>query len=125
MPRKKTVQPAPIDIIVENGLVIEVMDDADHAIYRGSHKAHELELRRMRVIEAILDLYVQAKGVISSTDKGPLKSASALDIYIQLNGILPEIIDGGAIRKRIYPFVKAYIEMLIQLKNEPPHPKTS
>ena len=125
MPRKKTVQPEPVETIVKNGLVIEVMDDADHAIYRGSHKVHELERRRMRVIEDILDLYVQAKGMISSTDEGPLKSASALDIHIQLNDILPEITDEGAIRKRIYPYVKDYIEMLIQLKNELPHPKTS
>lgn len=120
MPRTKTVQPKPIETIEKNGLVIEIMDDNDHEIYRGSHNVHKLERRRHRVIENIVDLYVDEKGVIARTDKGPLKSASALDMHIQLNGILPEITDGGAVRKRIYPYVKAYIEILIQLKSKSP-----
>ena len=117
MPRKKTVQPEPIETIVEDGLIIEVYDDNDYEICRGSHKVHEFERRCWRVIESIIDEYVQAHGVIADSNTGPLKSAAALDMHIQLNGILPEITDSGAIRKRIYPHDKDHVDMLIQLKS--------
>ena len=58
MPRKKTVQPAPIEIIETNDLIIEIHDKYTRAIGPGLDKkfiAHALE---MQILNGLVDMYL-------------------------------------------------------------------
>jgi len=120
MPRKKTVQPEPDQIIwIDQECYAEVRGPGSYEIFRGSHKVNELEDRRCRALNSVIDLYVTPSGVISNTDKGPLRSAAEFDAYLVRNNVLPEITDGQAVRKRIYKWVKEQTEIFIKCKQSP------
>ena len=58
MPRKKTVQPEPLEIIdLGEGHLAEVRDDTCQEIGRGKHKTHEYLKKHDRVLEMVMEDY--------------------------------------------------------------------
>jgi hypothetical protein len=77
MPRKKTVQPKPLERFhLEDGTEIDIIDNTCWPIGRGQHAARGFETQRMQpIIENIISIYMgpngpqEAKEILSSTGK--------------------------------------------------------
>ena len=63
MPRRKTVQPAPLETFTcEDGLIIEVRDENCAEIGRGLHKRNVYETKRNEVVALVAKDYLSPAG---------------------------------------------------------------
>jgi hypothetical protein len=115
MPRKKTVQPEPTETFtLDDGTIVEVRDDGTKLIGRGSHKHDTLYELRVRILEWV---YFSLEGP-KPVKRDFMKSASALEAEMARSGLFPEVTDLGAVRKRIYPWVRDHLGVLTKLVEE-------
>ena len=61
MPRKKTIQPMPIEIHQADGMTIDVYPDDDRPIGRGLGNRNQSEDRTTRAISWLADLHLSKK----------------------------------------------------------------
>lgn len=127
MPRKKTVQPDPkiIHVCDEGRLIVEERGEGFNIIGRGLHKRDAHEELRIKVLDWVVDHYLSIDGPIK-VENDFMKSASDLDTAMSLTGKFPEITDIGAVRKRIYPWVRDHLAILrkcVEEKNRKKSPK--
>ena len=118
MPRKKTVQPLPVESVDFGDVVVEVWEDGVYPIGRGLHKQAQFIELCSRIFEFVVPHYVTTDAVLSDLDGGIMRSASALDAALALSGRFTDIQDLGSVRKRIYPKVRQDLEALINAKRE-------
>ena len=120
MPRKKTIQPEPIErFTLEDGTIVEVRDMNTWEIGRGLHMQRDHELLRGKILAWVADIYLSPQDPKVVKDDF-LKSASAFDIALQKSGHYPKELagDDGPVRKRIYPYVIKHIAILKKLVEE-------
>jgi hypothetical protein len=122
MPRKKTVQPAPLDsfpLTLEDGsaVEIEIRDETCNIIGRGLHKRDKHQALCDRILEYVVSRYLSPNGPKRINDPF-MDSARELDAEMARSGLFTEITDLGSVRKRIYPYVKARLDILTKLVNE-------
>jgi hypothetical protein len=113
MPRKKTVQPDPIDTFELDGgrVTVEVRGEGFNIIGRGLHKRDAHHELRVKALEWVVDHYLSISGPIKVKNDF-MKSAADLDRAMTISNKFPEITDIGAVRKRIYPWVRDHLAIL-------------
>ena len=115
MPRKKTVQPPPLEssiLTLRDGSTVEleIRDETCNIIGRGLHKRDKHQALCDRVLEYVVDKYLSAKG--PKKLRNPfMNSAKDLDAEMARSGLFPEVTDFGSVRKRIYPYVKLHLDI--------------
>ena len=112
MPRRKTVQPEPLELFVlENGTEVEIRNARTALIGRGLHKQDMFSLKYDKILEAVFDDYCHKKSdgsekyYYQSPKNDYLKSASRFAREFALRGYAGLEGDDSALRKRYYPEV--------------------
>ena len=127
MPRKRTVQPEPLEsftIKSDDGSIVEVekRDETCNIIGRGLHKRDKHEDLCNRIFEYVASIYLSPKG--AKKVKQPfMGSARELDAELARSGLFPEVTDLQSVRKRIYPNVKRQLGIFtkaLEQKNKAP-----
>ena len=124
MPRKKTIQPAPIQTIyVHDGIAsfeIEIRDNSCYLISRGSHKRDAYNEKLWKVMEHVVQDYLSpsgrkimpkrmySTGELNNYLESPSKFATQFEIW-GYSGIDGE--DPSAIRKKLYTDVKRELKI--------------
>ena len=123
MPRKKTVQPEPLESIqLPNEVVVEIRDDGCRVIGRGLHKVDAFEKKRDAVLQMVIDDYFKP-GESSSdrwvyredlTDAADyLATATRFARWMELHGYAgTEGKDDSALRKKLYPEILIHVKSL-------------
>ncbi len=114
MPRKKTIQPNPIESFsLEDGTIVEVRDETCLETGKGLYKRHEYEAIRDAVLEQIFSTYVDKKGkkTLGHRDNDILKSGYTFDKWYVLNRFPDR--DESQIRKKLYKDIKTNIKVYI------------
>ena len=114
MPRKKTVQPDPLEsLILDDGTIVEIRDESCQIIGRGLHKRDAYENNRDNVLEKIVPIYVDRNGkkTLGRRQMDPLKSAAEFERWYTLQGF-PERNETD-VRKRLYKDIKSQIKVYI------------
>ena len=119
MPRKKTVQPEPLETFtIDDGrITVEIRDGSCNIIGRGLHKRDTHEELRVQVLDWVVSHYLSSEGP-KTIKHDFMKSASALDAEMSLSRRFSEISDKGSVRKRIYPWVREHLDILTKLVTE-------
>ena len=119
MPRKKTVQPEPLETFtIDDGrITVEIRDGSCNIIGRGLQKRDTHEELRVQVLDWVVSHYLSSEGpkVIKHDF---MKSAAALDAEMSLSDLFPEVNDLDSVRKRIYPWVREHLDILTKLVTE-------
>ena len=105
MPRRKTVQPKPLETWIEDDYVFEVRDEACREIGRGLHKRDAYLTKRDRVLEWVVPIYLSSEGPKSLRSEDDfLRSGGAFarKVAEQMPDLLPASGELDAIRKRLY-----------------------
>ena len=115
MPRKRTVQPEPLEsstIKLDDGflLEVEIRDETCNIIGRGLHKRDKHQALCDRILEYIAGIYLSPKGV-KKVRQPFMGSARELDAEMARSGLFPEVTDLQSVRKRIYPNVKLQLDI--------------
>ena len=108
MPRKKTVQPPPLEeITLSDGIVIEVRDGTCYLVARGSHKRDQYEEKLWKVMDTVVTDYLLPTGNRVAPKKGDyLENATVFAKRIQCEKYFsPGGEDDSALRKKLYPDV--------------------
>ena len=110
MPRKKTVQPDPIDAFTINDevlgdVLVEVRGDGTWEIGRGQHMKNKYDEWFSEVLVWVADQYLTSDGPKrrSSTQVDILKSAAVFDRALQRSLFYPDYPETTSVRKRLYP----------------------
>lgn len=114
MPRKKTIQPDPLEsYTLEDGTIVEHRDETCQEIGKGLHKRNEYEAIRDAVLEQIFSTYVDKKGkkTLGHRDNDILKSGYTFDNWYVLNGFPDR--DESQIRQKLYKDIKKNIKIYI------------
>lgn len=113
MARKKTVQPDPLYTfeLDKECVTVEVRGEGYNIIGRGLHKRDAHHELRVKILGWVVDHYLSIKGSINLKDDF-MKSAADLDRAMAISNKFPEITDIGAVRKRIYPWVRDHLGIL-------------
>ena len=121
MPRRKTVQPLPLQIIEYDEFFIEVRDRSTALIGRGFHTKQDFA----ETLEQIFD-FVVPKVFVKKIDgnwqiKDPtfLKNPSKFARECELRGINRE---SSSLRKRYFPAVKDWLEAISAAINQAQSP---
>ena len=117
MPRKKTIQPAPIQTIyVHDGIAsfeIEIRDNSCYLISRGSHKRDAYNEKLWKVMEHVVQDYLSPSGrKLIPRNADYLRSAATFTNQFEIwgySGIDGE--DPRAIRKKLYTDVKRQLKI--------------
>lgn len=117
MPRKKTIQPAPLEIIyVNEGIAsfeIEIRDNSCYLISRGSHKRDAYNEKLWKVMEHVVQDYLSPSGrKLIPRNADYLRSAATFTNQFEIwgySGIDGE--DPSAIRKKLYTDVKRQLKI--------------
>ena len=105
MPRKKTVQPPPLEeITLSDGIVIEVRDDTCYLVARGSHKRDKYEEKLWKVMDTVVTDYLLPTGNRVAPKKGDyLASGIVFAKHLHLKGYGSSSgEDDSAFRKKLY-----------------------
>ena len=89
MPRKPTVQPGPLQVIVTKGLLIEIRDKGTREIGRGKNKAFESSELHFQVLHGLVDMLlseVKSKRIEALEYLEGHRVISKLARYLQLCG---------------------------------------
>jgi hypothetical protein len=124
VPRKKKVQPKPIETIrftYRDGEVCDFLifgDDVKvslnkegNIITKGSNNALKHDDLVDRITEWVAGIYLSPQG-LKKVKTDFMRSAKGLDTAMVLSGNFPEVTDSefGSVRKKIYPEVKLRID---------------
>ena len=118
MPRKKTIQPAPIQTIyVHDGIAsfeIEIRDNSCYLISRGSHKRDAYNEKLWKVMEHVVQDYLSPSGrKLIPRNADYLRSAATFTNQYDLWGYGGfSGADPNAIRKKLYTDVKRELKIL-------------
>lgn len=109
MPRKKTIQPEPLETftIDEGRITVEIREGSCNIIGRGLHKRDTHEELRVRVLDWVVGHYLSSEGR-RAIKHDFMKSASALDAEMARSGHF-------CIFRRIYPWVREHLDILTNL----------
>lgn len=90
MPRKKTVQPKPLErFYLKDGTEVDIIDETCWPIGRGQHSARDFETQRLEpIIENIMSIYIGQNGPQKA--KKILSSGTAFADHLSLLGIFGE-----------------------------------
>ena len=117
MPRKKTIQPAPIQTIyVHDGIAsfeIEIRDNSCYLISRGSHKRDAYNEKLWKVMEHVVQDYLSPSGrKLIPRNADYLRSAATFTNQYDLWGYGGfSGADPNAIRKKLYTDVKRQLKI--------------
>ena len=117
MPRKKTIQPAPIQTIyVHDGIAsfeIEIRDESCNLISRGSHKRDAYNEKLWKVMEHVVQDYLSPSGrKLIPRNADYLRSAATFTNQYDLWGYGGfSGADPNAIRKKLYTDVKRELKI--------------
>ena len=116
MPRKKTIQPEPLETftIDEGRITVEIREGSCNIIGRGLHKRDTHEELRVQVLDWVVRHYLSSEGR-RAIKHDFMKSASALDAEMARSGFFPEVTDLDSVRRRIYPWVREHLDILTKL----------
>jgi hypothetical protein len=108
MPRRKTIQPDPIEThtftIDGEPYLVEVRGEGSQEIGRGQHKKNRYEKWRDKVLEWVAEQYLSPCGLKSITSENDiLKSPSTFSRALQKTDLYPLSGDDSSVRKRLYP----------------------
>lgn len=119
MPRKKTVQPDPIDAFTFNDevlgdVLVEVRGDGTWEIGRGQHMKNKYDNWLSEVLDWVVSQYLTPKGPKRRvrTQVDILKSAAEFDRALQLSPFYPEHPESTSVRKRLYPDILRHMNAL-------------
>lgn len=123
MPRRKTIQPEPLQAFkLDDGTVVEVRDNTCWEVGRGSHKRDAFIAGRDKVLEMVFDDYFKPvpkdavggtfRYVRPSPEDDYLSSASKFVEKCAFKGFLGESGDDSAFRKRMYPEIMSNVNAL-------------
>ncbi len=105
MPRKKTIQPAPLEIFhLDDGTPVEIRDETCCEIRRGSHKTDSYVQKRDHVLEKVFNDYLDARKGRVKPKTDYLSTATRFAGECELWGF--GSVDGNddsALRKKLYP----------------------
>ena len=114
MPRKKTVQPDPLEYFtLDDGTIVEIRDESCKIIGRGLHKRDAYEINLDHVLEKIIPIYVDRNGrkTLGLRQMDPLKSGAEFERWYTLQGF-PERNETD-VRKRLYKDIKSKVKVNI------------
>lgn len=86
MPRKKTVQPKPLQVICTEDLEIEIRDSATQLIGRGLDKKFESDELNNQVLLGLVDDLLSGDRNRIKRAEGALSSNQKMSTYLQLAG---------------------------------------
>ena len=113
MPRKETVQPAPLEsLMLPDGTLVEVRDDTCWEKGRGQHKVNQYEQKRDGVLEDVANDYLTRDGRKAFT---PDYMATGKKFARKCEGwglSGEEGLDDSALRKKLYNDIKKQINIL-------------
>lgn len=118
MPRKKPVDPAPLQVIEDNGVIIaEVRDETCWIMSRGAHKTRQYHLDRLNpLLNWAVEKYFgfDKEGNRSAPpDTEFMQSASKFSAEYQKSEYAPiDGTDDSSIRKKLYKDVQQHITAL-------------
>lgn len=113
MPRRKTIQPEPLEILtVEDGLVIEIRDAATRLIGRGEDKKFDAEEMENKVLLALVEELQSGDGERVEAAAAVLKSDRAVAKYLTDRWML---LDGRHARRH-GARIRRHYQLLLDLK---------
>ena len=121
MPRRKTIQPEPLERFEVDGIEVEVRDGETWPIGRGLHKQKEWELKADKMLEKVFEDYSKPHPHIKDrrilqprpTDKDYTHSASAFAREMEGTEFVdPGATDDSSLRKRTYKHVKMHLSIM-------------
>ena len=132
VPRRKTIQPEPLERFDIEDAEIIVLDAATWPIGRGEHKRMAFQARADRMLEKVFDDYtVQDARSPANSDlrqldlpnerKDYMASASKFARQIEMYEEVECGVDDSSLRKRIYPFVRHAVAAMFTLVIERDH----
>ena len=113
MPRKKTIQPEPLDIFSIDDIACEIRDNTCQAIGRGLKQKYCFEDRLDSVLVWLLDEEYVTKagdgnGLVESEF---LSNASVFSRELETTSFFPPSGDNSSVRKKLYPEVKRLLRI--------------
>ena len=121
MPRRKTIQPEPLERFEVDGIEVEVRDGDTWLIGRGLHKQKEWELKADKMLKKVfLDYskphpYIKDRWILwqPPSDKDYMRSASAFArAMVQKELTDPDVDDDSSLRKRTYKHIKMHLSVM-------------
>lgn len=115
MPRKKPIQPEPIETFtLDDGTIVEIRDETCSVRGKGLHKRETYERKRDAVLEKVASEYLTTKGRKAiPKEKDYLSNATKFASKAELWGFGSEDgADNSALRKKLYKDIKMQITAL-------------
>ena len=121
MPRRKTIQPEPLERFEVDGIEVEVRDGDTWLIGRGLHKQKEWELKADVMLKKVfLDYskphpHVKDRWILwqPPSDKDYMRSASAFAREMEGTKFVdPDATDDSSLRKRTYKYVRMHLSVM-------------
>ena len=116
MPRKRTVQPLPIETIPFDGGIVEVYADDAQPIGRGLTRKNKAIARQDKAMVYLADLYFSRKPEDTVMLKRCLRSACHLQKQLELRGMLES---SRAVWQSAMKAVKLFKALSPQMKKPP------
>ena len=119
MPRKKTVQPEPLERFhLPDGTEVDIVDETCWPIGRGQHFARDFQSQIVEpILKKIVDDYLSPNG--AKKVDAYLSSATTFAHQVASWGFLGEEgRDDSNVRKKWYMRIKIHFDALINAKNE-------
>jgi hypothetical protein len=112
MPRKKTIQPPPVEeFTLPDGTIVEIRDETCKIIGRGLHKRDAYEKKRDEVLAKVVNDYLTPKGrkkILPANDylSNPTKFWKKI---VCTGGMAASGADDSTVRRRLYKDTKKFI----------------
>ena len=121
MPRRKTIQPEPLERFEVDGIEVEVSDGDTWLTGRGLNKQKEWELKADLMLEKVFRDYSRPHPFIKDrrilqprpTDKDYMRSASAFAREMEGTQFVdPDAADDSSLRKKTYQHIKKHLSAM-------------
>ena len=115
MPRKKTIQPLPVEwFTLPDGIIVEIRDETCKIIGRGLHKQDAYEKKLYEVLAKVVNDYLTPKGrkkILPANDylSNPTKFWRKI---VCTGGMAASGADDSTVRRRLYKDIKQIISQL-------------
>jgi len=114
MPRRKTIQPLPLDSFsLKDGTIVEVRDETCRIIGRGLHKVDAFEAKRDRILETVVHDYFSPDHTDPKKAHWKIKTKIRIDYLSSATMFARKMqalgyggedgVDDSALRKSYYP----------------------